>query len=216
MPVPTTYAELQTEIADWLARPGVDVTTFIGLAEREIEKKLRTREMVCRARALLNEEYEFLPPGFLDMVDVKIINTDGNGNVTEAALDFQSQSQLTPSSGVLRSVTEEGSPPDRYTIVGEQIRFLPPPGDTGTSTLDFEIHYYGKFTYLADSLDGTNPILTEYPIIYLFGSLMYAAPFYGAGHRKGEWSEQFYGEIDAANKQFEEASYGSMSISMPS
>lgn len=213
MAIPTTYTELQTEVANWLARPGVDVSTFIGMAEREIEKKLRVREMVCRARALLNEEYEGLPPGFLDLIDVKLINTDDNGNTTEAKIKFASQSQLTPDT--LMSVTANGSQPCEYSIVGEQIHFMPPPPDTD-SPYNFELHYFGKFDYLATAPGGVNPILDSYPVIYMFGSLMYAAPFYGAGHRKAEWSETFYGEMDAANKQHEEASYGSMSISMPS
>lgn len=212
MAIPTTYALLQTEIANWLARPGVDVTTFIGLAEREIEKKLRVREMVCRSRALLNEEYEGLPPGFLDLIDVKLINTDDAGNVTESKIKFASQSQLTPD--VLTSLTANGSQPREYSIVGEQIHFFPPPPDMDTP-YDFELHYYGKFEYLDVAAGGANPILISYPVIYMFGSLMYAAPFFGAGHRKAEWSETFYGEIDAANKQHGEATYGSMSISMP-
>ncbi|MGI9293517.1 MAG: phage adaptor protein [Pseudomonadales bacterium] len=214
MTIPVDYTTLQTEVANWLARPGVDVTTFIRLAEVEMEKKLRVREMICRASTLINEEYEQLPASFLDLIDVTLINTDAvSGNVTKARLEYMTQYQGTPDT--LMSITANGTQPCFYSIIGEQIHFFPPPPDTD-SPYSVELHYFGRFDYLADAVGGVNSILTRYPTIYLYGSLLYAAPFYGAGHRKAEWAEQFYGEIEQANSQYEEASYGTMSISMAS
>lgn len=211
MALPTNYTELQTEVANFLARPGVDVTTFIGLAEKEMEKKMRVRQMAYRATAILNEEYEYLPSGFLDIEDVKLYKTE-NGTTSEARLRYKKQSQLTPE--FLQSITASGSTPCFYTIIGSQIRFVPPPPFTN-SPYSYQLHYYGKFTYLVDSVDGTNIILTNYPNIYLFGSLFYAAPFYGAEHRQPVWEKMFLSEIEYANKQQAEGATGTMAISMP-
>ena len=211
MPIPTNYTELQAEVQSWLARPGVDVTTYIGLTEREIEKRLRVRQMECRARALLNEEYEWLPAGFLDHISVKLFKTDDAGNVTEGKLRYKTQAQLTPE--FLSSITASGSQPKYFTIVGNQIRFFPPPPETD-SPYEFELQYFGKFDYLNVAVGGTNSILQEYPLLYLYGSLKFAAPFYGSGHRKDEWESEYTKEIEEANKQYQDGAHGTMAISM--
>ena len=47
----TTYTELKASLADWLNRSDLTTTIpdFISLAEAQIERQLRTRQMIVRA-----------------------------------------------------------------------------------------------------------------------------------------------------------------------
>ena len=49
----TTYTELKTSLADWLYRSDLAsvIPDFISLAESQVERQLRTRQMIVRATA---------------------------------------------------------------------------------------------------------------------------------------------------------------------
>jgi len=70
----TTYAELKTSVGDWLNRS--DLTTaipdFISLAEAQIERNLRTRQMIVRATASITTEYSAVPDNFLEVKSFKL------------------------------------------------------------------------------------------------------------------------------------------------
>ena len=55
----TTYAELKTSIGDWLNRADLTavIPDFISLAEAQIERTLRTRQMIVRANASFDAQY---------------------------------------------------------------------------------------------------------------------------------------------------------------
>jgi len=64
----STYTELKASVADWLNR--TDLTTiipdFIALAEAQIERTLRTRQMIVRTTASIDTEYSAVPADFLE------------------------------------------------------------------------------------------------------------------------------------------------------
>ncbi len=64
----TTYTELKASIADWLNRTDLTTTIpdFISLAEAQIERTLRTRQMIVRANASFDSEYGAVPADFLE------------------------------------------------------------------------------------------------------------------------------------------------------
>src|SRR4249919_2745320 len=75
------YAGLQAVILDWLAdrvELSTRIPTFIALAERRMYRQLRAKEMQSRAVAVLNEEYEYLPYDFIEIVSIAA----GSGNPT--------------------------------------------------------------------------------------------------------------------------------------
>jgi hypothetical protein len=49
----TTYTELKSSLADWLNRSDLTsvIPDFISLAEAQMERQLRTRQMIVRATA---------------------------------------------------------------------------------------------------------------------------------------------------------------------
>ena len=59
----------------------------------------------------------------------------------------------------------------KYSIVGAIIEFVPPPDDTYSATLT----YYQKIPDLATN--STNWLLTQWPDLYLYSTLLQAAPY---------------------------------------
>ncbi len=64
----TTYTELKASVADWLNRTDLTsvVPDFIALAEAQIERTLRTRQMIVRATASIDTEYSAVPADSLE------------------------------------------------------------------------------------------------------------------------------------------------------
>ncbi len=70
----STYSELKTSVADWLNRSDLTsaVPDFISLAEAQVERRLRTRQMIVRATATIDSEYSAVPADFLEARSLKL------------------------------------------------------------------------------------------------------------------------------------------------
>ena len=74
----TTYTELKTSIGDWLNRSDLTsvIPDFISLAEAQIERTLRTRQMIVRANASFDAQYGAVPSDFLETKSLKLTSTN--------------------------------------------------------------------------------------------------------------------------------------------
>ena len=172
----TTYTELKASVADWLNRTDLTnvIPDFISLAEAQIERTLRTRQMIARATASIDTEYSAMPADFLETKSIKL-NTN-----PVTALVFESIDALDS----LKSTTYiSPGRPGYFGIVGGQIRVLPVPDSTYTA----ELIYYAKLSKLSSSV-ATNWLLTQAPDVYLYGSLMQAAPYLKDDSRVPVWA----------------------------
>jgi hypothetical protein len=172
----TTYTELKASVADWLNRTDLTsvVPDFIALAEAQIERTLRTRQMIVRATASIDTEYSAVPADFLETKSIKL-NTN-----PVTALAFESIDALDS----LKSTTYiSAGKPQYFGIVGGQIRVLPVPDNTYTA----ELIYYAKLTKLSNSV-ASNWLLAQAPDVYLYGSLMQAAPYLKDDARIPVWA----------------------------
>jgi hypothetical protein len=180
----TTYTELKTSLADWLNRS--DLTTvipdFISLAEAQIERKLRTRQMIVRATATIDTEYGAVPGDFLETKSIKL-NTNPVTNLTFQTIDALDVMKATRylSSGK----------PEYFSIVGGQLRVLPVPDGSYPG----ELTYYAKLTKLS-STNATNWLLAQAPDVYLYGSLLQAAPYLQDDARIQVWSGLYQAGLD--------------------
>jgi len=172
----TTYAELKTSIGDWLNRS--DLTTaipdFISLAEAQIERTLRTRQMIVRANAFFNAQYGAVPADFLETKSLKLTSTN-----PETPLSFLSIDAL---DNEMTKFTASGRP-KFFGIVGGQFRLVPTPDSNYTT----ELTYYAKLTKLSSSV-ATNFLLDSSPDIYLYGALLQAAPYLQDDARIQTWA----------------------------
>jgi len=172
----TSYNELKTSVADWLNRTDLTavVPDFIALAEAQIERTLRTRQMIVRATASIDTEYSAVPADFLE---TKSINLNTN---PVTALQFESIDALDSMKGTMYLANGK---PLYFGIVGGQIRVLPVPDSTYTA----ELTYYAKLTKLSSTV-ATNWLLAQAPDVYLYGALMQAAPYLKDDARIPVWA----------------------------
>jgi hypothetical protein len=69
-----TYSELKTMVQDTLQRGNVAqaVPGWIALAEARFNRELRTRQMIVRATAPLQESFISLPPDWLETLNLEV------------------------------------------------------------------------------------------------------------------------------------------------
>jgi hypothetical protein len=181
----STYAELKTSVADWLNRSDLTaaIADFISLAEAQIERVLRTRNMLVRGTGNITAEYTALPADFLDGLTLKLTGTNP---ITPL------QSETLNSLDTLQNTTYLSSgKPLFFAIVGENFRVLPTPD----STYAYELVYYADLAKLSVS-NTTNWLLTQAPDIYLYGALLQAAPYLQNDERIPVWVALYTKGID--------------------
>jgi hypothetical protein len=173
----STYAELKTSVADWLNRSDLTaaIADFISLAEAQMERVLRNRNMLTRGTGNITVEYTALPADFLDGLTLKLTGTN-----PITPLQFETLNNLDQ----LQNTTYlSNGKPLFYAIIGTNFRVLPIPD----STYAYEIDYYAKLAKLSVS-NTTNWLLTQAPDIYLYGALLQAAPYLQNDERIPVWA----------------------------
>ena len=182
----TTYTELKASLADWLNRSDLTsvIPDFISLAEAQMERQLRTRQMIVRATASFaaGAEYGTVPDDFLEAKAVKL-DTNPVTSLTFQTIDALDQLSNT-------TYLSSGKPL-YFTVVGNQFRLLPIPDGAYTA----ELVYYSKLTKLSASV-ATNWLLTQAPDVYLYGSLLQAAPYLQDDARISVWSSLYLAGLD--------------------
>lgn len=172
----TTYAELKTSIGDWLNRSDLTsvIPDFISLAEAQIERTLRARQMIVRANASFDAQYGAVPADFLESKSLKLTSTN-----PQTPLSFLSIDAL---DAEMTKYTGSGKP-KFFGIVGGQLRIVPTPDATYTT----ELTYYAKLAKLSND-NTTNWLLASSPDIYLYGALLQAAPYLQDDARIQTWA----------------------------
>ena len=180
------YSQLKSNIADFLNRSDLTavIPTFIELAEAQMERPLRVRQMIARATAPVDTQYSAVPADFLEAKTFKITSSR----------PIQPIEFLTPEQMDDRDQLFANAPgiPKYFTIVGNQIRVSPVPDATYTA----ELMYIAKLAKLSDSVT-TNWLLAASPDAYLYGSLMQAAPYLKDDERVAVWGTLYNTAIES-------------------
>ena len=199
-----TYSDLQTAIANFLARTDLtaQIPDFIKLAESRMSRELETRSQEKRVRATLTSgnEYISLPVDLREVREVKL-NT-----APLTVLQYKSPSQLDSD----LSTTGLGKP-IAYSVVGDELKLRPVP-DTGYVA---EIIYIGDITPLS-STTATNNILTRHPDAYLSGALVEAYTYLMDEQRAQVYDQKFSRCIEEIRKDEQRAHYGTGTLQIQS
>ena len=199
----TSYATLQTAIANFLARS--DLTTqipeFIQLAEARINRELETREQEKRSQATLQvgDEYIALPSDLREVREVKL-NTS-----PVTVLDYMSPSAMDKS----YSNTGNGKPA-AYSVVGLEMKLRPVPDSAYTA----EIVYIGSVPAL--SATSTPILFLRSPDLYLYGALTEAYIYLLDEQRAAVYDEKFTRAINEVKIDEERSHYGTGSLAVKS
>jgi len=157
----TTYAGLQTEIAEWLGRDDLTsrIPGFIELAEGYANRILRTQDQYTIAEAVADSEYLALPDDWL-----QTINIDRTDTVC-GELEYVTPARMVE---LRRGYAAQGRP-KHYSIVGGRLRLLPVPDAEYTLRME----YYARVPALSES-NTSNWLLEAHPDVYLHGALLFA------------------------------------------
>ena len=182
----TTYTELKSSLADWLNRTDLTsaIADFISLAEAQMERQLRTRQMIVRATASFAAaaEYGTVPDDFME---VKSIKLDTNPVTSLSFQTIEGMDQLSNTTYL------SSGKPLYFSVVGNQFRLLPIPDGAYTA----DLVYYAKLAKLS-ATNATNWLLTQAPDVYLYGSLLQAAPYLQDDARISVWSSLYLAGLE--------------------
>lgn len=168
-----TYAELQTEIANFLDRADLTskIPTFIRLAEAGMNRRLRHWRMEKRSQATVSTQYADLPTDWRETIRYNIAGDKRLAIISVAEMMDK------------REATDNTSGKPRfYAHVGGELEHFPTP-DTSYTT---ELVYYAEIPALADD-NTSNWLLAYYPDAYLYGSLVHSAPYLQEDERLAVW-----------------------------
>ena len=181
----TTYATLKSDCADWLNR--TDLTTaipsFVRLCEATIRRDVRVRAMDTTADITITSGAASLPTGFIEARRLILDNT------TAWNLDY-----VTPEVLYSSEVYNESGTSVCYTIEGESLVFRPLASETA------KMLYIKAFTALSGETD-TNWLLTNAYDVYLYGTLLHAAPYVKEDARVATWAQLYSQAVQQVNKQ---------------
>lgn len=178
----TSYATLQSEIASWLNRDDLSsiIPTFIQFVEADVNSRLRHQKMVIRAQATSNQEYVQLPSDWLEAINIHII--DGAQPLSYVTLD---QADRINKQQIITK-------PSFFSIMDNALEIVPAPG----SNIDIEMIYYGKIPALSNT-NTSNWLLVKAPDLYLYGSLVHAAPYLLDDQRVGMFANMYNSRLES-------------------
>jgi len=156
----TNYTNLQTAIASWHHRDVTQIPDFIALAETRINNLLESRlgETDTTLTATISSRYIAIPVGYSAILGLWLTTYTPRREIS-----YRLPENLPVNSA-------GNGRPDCYTIDGSNIAFDRPADIAYTYTM----RYQSSYDIAATS---TNDILTNYPDVYLFGSLVEACLF---------------------------------------
>jgi hypothetical protein len=206
----SNYTDLLSAIAAYLARDDLTsrIPDFVTLAEAKFNRVLLHPQMETRTTLtvdtnLASPEFLDLPSDFQTMRSVRLSGVTG-----KPRLGFMTQTQMDDYRYSIDNVSDE---PVYFSITGDQIELAPTPNENFT----VQVIYRRNIPALASN--STNWLLTLAPDLYLYGSLLEAAPYNQNDERIAVWGLAVQTVIDQLNAHGERqtANSGPSTITLP-
>lgn len=198
----TSYSDLQTAIAGYLARS--DLTTqipdFIRLCEVRLRRDLRIRQMLksVTTSTTASDETVELPSDFLEARDFVIV-----GNPVQP-LNYMSPSLFNRNA----RAADAGKPID-YTILANDFQLAPIPDAVYTAKL----LYFAAPAFLSSS-NTSNVFLANCPDLLVYGSLLEAEPWLMNDARLQTWGTMFNRGLASLTTSDQQGQYSGVPLVM--
>ena len=194
MPAFTSYDNLKTNIADYLARQDLTdkIPMFVALAEKRLNRDLRLRQTLQQSTYTLDSGFEVPTPS--DFLEMKDIHIDANPIVN---LNFKTVSQFYR----LDNVSGSGNPIN-YTLVSNNFVLAPRP--TGSSTINMT---YYKIPKILSDTNASNEYLDVCPDLLLYAALVESAPFLMNDERLTTWEALYTRGLTSITKSDEQSEF---------
>ena len=194
MPAFTSYENLKTNIADYLARNDLNdkIPMFVALAEKRLNRDLRLRQTLQQSTYTLDSGFQVPTPS--DFLEMKDIHIDANPIVN---LNFKTVSQFYR----LDNVSGSGNPIN-YTLVSNNFVLAPRP--TGSSVINMT---YYKIPKVLSDTNSSNEYLDVCPDLLLYASLVESAPFLMNDERLTTWEALYTRGLTSITKSDEQSEF---------
>lgn len=187
-----TYGGLKTAVGVWLNRADLSgyIPDFVRLAEQRINyggdgmfpsTPLRIPAMQAAATGTISSSTIAFPTRFLE--PIRVAATSGGSTWSLLYVAPERYSEASSSSAL----------PTVYTYLENAIKIA------GSGVADYTVDYYQAFASLASDAD-TNWLLSNAPGVYLYASLLEAAPFLGDDPKLAQWAAMLNSSVAAVNR----------------
>jgi len=197
-----TYSDLQTSIANYLARSDLtsQIPDFITFAENRLRRELRIRQMLksVTTATVSGDNTVELPSDFLQVRDFVVVTNP------LTPLSYSSPSSLSNDPRA-----SEVGVPKSYTILANDFQLSPVPDAVYT----VKLLYFAAPAYLSSS-NTTNVFLTTAPDALLYASLIEAEPYLMNDARINTWGTMYDRAIASLAKSDEEGQYSGVPLAM--
>ena len=198
----STYSDLQTSIANYLARSDLtsQIPDFITFAENRLRRELRIRQMLksVTTATVANDSTVELPADFLQVRDFVVVTNP------LTPLSYSSPSSLSNDPRA-----SEVGVPKSYTILANDFQMSPVPDSVYT----VKLLYFAAPAYLSSS-NTSNVVLTAAPDALLYASLIEAEPYLMNDARINTWGTMYDRAIASLAKSDEEGQYSGVPLAM--
>ncbi len=173
-----SYTDLTGAVASWLHRSDLNsqVPDFISLAESRINNDLRHRAMETSTASTIASGVIAVPTNYIELKDAYVSSTSPYANLDRKTAEWVYENYPNRTAG--------GDAPKFIAREGSNFIFGPFPTDGLVVTLV----YYNRFAPLSSSV---NSVFTAYPGLWLYGSLIEAAPYLKDDKRLPLWEQKF-------------------------
>jgi hypothetical protein len=197
-----TYSDLQTSIANYLARSDLttQISDFIRLAEIRLRRDLRIRQMLKLSSTSMigGDATVGLPTDFLEMRNLYLSTNP------EQPLNY-----FSPSSFTRNTRAQESGRPIDYTILASEMQFAPIPDTTYTVYM----LYYASPAFLSDS-NTSNVFMANCPDLLLYGALVEAEPYLMNDNRIAVWAGLFQRSLDSLTTSDDRGEHSGSPVAM--
>jgi hypothetical protein len=178
-----SYSNLKTAIQAHIDRTDLSsyVDDWIDIAEAWHARDIRIREMIARDDITIDDRQESVPSRVLEVISLRLLTTP----VT--VLQYVNPHEM-------NRVRQEVTGRPAYFTIHEEIEFDVEPAESYSG----EIISYKSVVALSSG-DPSNAILVKAPDLYLYGSLLAAAPFLMADERIAVWGTLYKSGVEALN-----------------
>ena len=201
MPAFTSYDNLKTNIASYLARTDLteQIPMFISLAEKRLNRDLRLRQTLQQSTYSMDSGFTVPTPA--DFLELQDIHLDANPVVP---LTFQTVSQFYRRSGV-----QNQGIPVNYTLIADNFVLSPEP--TGASEISMT---YFKIPQPMSAENPTNEYLDVCPDLVLYASLAESAPFLMDDPRLATWQALYAEGLASITKSNQDSVFPAQPLSI--
>jgi hypothetical protein len=179
------YTQLQTEIANYLDRTdlGSEILDFIKIAEGRLNRNLRLLQMEQESTTVYTtttSRFIAYPTNFIELLDLRIKET------SEADTKYKELRYIAPQQIHARYST--AGHPEWYTL-RDQIEI----DRIADKSYTLKMHFFKRWNIAGTT---TSWLLSNYPDVYLYGSLLAAEPYSKNDQRMILWKSLFDEALD--------------------